>query len=49
MIPVKRRLIALPEWQTGILAAEMTTTGGISVGSSARVVRQLRASASTRC
>lgn len=31
----------LPDWQTGILSAELTSTGPIGVGSTARIVRAL--------
>jgi carbon monoxide dehydrogenase subunit G len=31
----------LPRWQTGIVSAELTTTGPVGVGSSAHVVREL--------
>jgi carbon monoxide dehydrogenase subunit G len=34
-------LANLPEWQTGIVSAEITSDGEIGVGSTARVVREL--------
>jgi carbon monoxide dehydrogenase subunit G len=34
-------LANLPEWQAGVTSAEMTSSGEVGVGSTARVVRQL--------
>jgi uncharacterized protein YndB with AHSA1/START domain len=34
-------LANLPEWQAGVVTAEMTSDGSVGVGSTARVVRQL--------
>jgi len=31
----------LPDWQSGVLSAELTSAGNLGVGSTARVVRQL--------
>jgi carbon monoxide dehydrogenase subunit G len=34
-------LANLPDWQAGVVSAEMTSAGGVGLGSTARVVRQL--------